>query len=287
MGNKMNILVTGSSGFIGSRVAERLRAKHNVVTCDRNGGDLWMAVQDLSDCHLVGIDVVLHFAGQPLVQLAQNSPRWSLEQNVGATVHMLELCTEKRFMLSGYANEFGAPSYPITEEAPIMPHSIYSFTKAAQELAALAFQRTYSMNVAILAAGAIVGPGMHKEMFLYRWLRNIMEDKPVTLLGGDQTRDITYIDDVVDAWELALEANAAGKYLVTYGEEHPVSELLEMCFQVCGKRVPVERLNHRTGEKGQREWYSHRKALETFGYTPKVSPLESVQRTAEWVRSTL
>ena len=111
------------------------------------------------------------------------------------------------------------------------------------------------------------------------------------LEGGDQTRDITYTSDVMQAWLLAIDAPAdkvvGKKFQVSYGEEHSVEEIMEMCLEECGVKVPVIRTSHRPGEKGQREAFDNSKAREVLGYKPQVGPGEAIRLTKEWIEETL
>ena len=81
----------------------------------------------------------------------------------------------------------------------------------------------------MLSTGVVVGPNMRREVFLFKWLWNALHSKSIVVEGGQQTRDLTYIDDVLQAWTLAIEAPAdlvvGEKFYVGYGEEHTIEEL--------------------------------------------------------------
>ena len=100
---------------------------------------------------------------------------------------------------------------------------------------------------------------------------------------------MTYVDDVVNAWVLAIEAPAdrvvGQKFQVSYGTEKSVTELAYMCRDAIGTEVPLEFVDYRPGEKGQREAFSTEKARSVLGYRPKVPPAEAISHTAAWIKS--
>lgn len=190
-----------------------------------------------------------------------------------------------RFAFSGNSgNEFGRPVYlPIDEKHPLTPHNPYSFSKAAAELCFWTYMRCYDLPVVVMSNGAVCGKGMRREIFIYKWLWNIAHNRPCVLEGGDQTRDLTHVDDVLKAWMAVIEApeeNVIGeKFQVSYGEEISVSALLDTCFEVTGKPVNIIHKPHRPGEIGQREFFTNEKARWVLGYNPVINYREAILRT--------
>ena len=165
----------------------------------------------------------------------------------------------------------------------------YAFSKAAAEMAVWAWQRAYGIPATVMSNGTVVGPNMRREIFIFKWLWNALHGEPIVVEGGKQTRDITYVDDVVQAWLLAITAPAevvvGRKFQVSYGEEHTVVELAGMCLEIARADVPIRYAGYRPGEKGQREDFSIERARRELGYAPKVPPREAIALTAQWVRS--
>lgn len=309
----MNVLITGGAGFAGSGLVKMLLNSGNNVKVvdfigplqaeslwevkeDPNFTHVWKALQDINATDLEGIDTVIHLAAQADVPMGFLSPRWTVEQNVMGTVSLLGAikdygCLDK-FILAGSGNEFGRPVYlPIDENHPLTPHNPYAFSKAAEEMAGWAWHRCYNTPLTVMSNGACLGPWMRREIFIFKWLYNILRDKPVVLEGGDQTRDLTYVSDILDAWMLVIMASKSvvngEKFQVSYGEEHSVREILEWCFEVCGKRTEIIERPHRPGEEGQRELFSNMKARTVLGYNPVVSPKEGIILTKEWIEKEL
>lgn len=305
----MKILITGAAGFGASGLVRRLLAEGAEVTAvDVVGANqntllqsdevdrinwLWKSVHDLRPEDVSGQDVVVHLAAQADVPMGHSSPLWSCWENVYGTCALLEAIKDARprpqkIIYAGSGNEFGRPLYlPIDEEHPLTPHNPYSASKASAELYFWAYRRCYDLPVVVMSNGIVTGPGMRREIFIFKWFKNVLRGLPCVLEGGDQTRDITYISDVVDGWMRVIHAdaeNVAGeKFQISYGEEHRVDEILEWCFEIAGKRTEVIRVPHRPGEQGQRECFSNEKARRILGYEPKIPPKESLRLTWEWM----
>ena len=152
-----------------------------------------------------------------------------------------------------------------------------------------AWHRAYGTPSVVLSTGVVIGPGMRREVFIFKWLWNALQGRPIVVEGGRQTRDVTFIDDVADAWVRAIQApvdDVVGqKFYVGCGEEITVEDLAVMCRDTAGTSVPIEYMDYRPGEEGQREAFSTRKARQVLGYSANVPTAEAVRLTAEWVRT--
>ena len=181
----------------------------------------------------------------------------------------------------------GPCNLPMDEEHPLTPHNPYGFSKAAAELAMWAWYRAYGIPTVVLSTGVVIGPNMRREVFVFKWLWNTLHGRPIVVEGGQQTRDITYVDDVIQAWTLAVEAPAeqvvGEKFYVGYGEEHTIEELARICREIAGTEVPIEYTDYRPGEEGQREAFSTGKARKVLGFEPRFSPRQAISLTAEWM----
>ena len=307
------VLITGAAGFGGSSLARALLALgYNVTGLDVAppshaallGQELshprfryvWKSIQDIQPWDVEGHTVVAHMAAQPDTPLAFESPRYTIMQNVEGTVALLEAVrhTEgvSKVIFAGSGNEVGRPlRIPIDEDHPLTPHNPYGFSKAAAELAMWAWRRAYGVPSVVMATGVVVGPNMRREVFIFKWLWNALHGRPIVVEGGQQTRDVTYIDDVAMAWTLAIQAPAekvvGHKFYAGYGQERTVKDLAGMCRAVLGNVAPIEYTGYRPGEEGQREAFSNEKARQVLGYAPKTSPVEAIALTADWVKSLL
>ena len=307
------VLITGVAGFAGSNLAKALLASDYQVTgldvvapghaallrdqlSHPNFLYVWKSVQDIQPSDVEGHPVVAHLAAQPDTPMAFDSPRYTVMQNVGGTVDLLEAVRRAggvgKVLFAASGNELGRPLYlPMDEDHPLTPHNPYGFSKAAAELAMWAWHRAYDVPTVVLSTGVVVGPHMRREVFVFKWLWNALHGRPIVVEGGKQTRDLTYIDDVVRAWTLAIEApveDVVGqKFYVGCGEERTIEEIAAMCQSAVGSRVPIKRVGYRPGEEGQREAFSTEKARQVLGHIPKYPSMQAISLTADWVRSLL
>ena len=302
----MRILVTGIAGFGGSGITkELLKRGYDVrgvdIIAPSHASSLrdvidqidyrWKNVIDMSREDLKGCDIVLHFCAQADVPMGFTSPWYTVYNNIMGTVSVLEACRGvdlEKVIIASSANAVQRPMYlPLDSEHPPNPVNPYGASKGGQELVAWAWNRSYGVPIVIYRNGVIYGPGMRKEIFIYKWLWNILHNKPCILEGGDQTRDPTFVSDTLDAWILGIEAepeNVVGEvFQISYGEEYKISEILEECLDAAGRRVPVIKEPYRPGEEGMREYFSIEKAKKILGYNPKVGLKEGLKKTVEWV----
>ncbi len=302
----MKVLITGGAGFAGSGLARLLlETGHQVRVLDilaplhadifleqednPNFEYLWKSVQDSRPEDIEGCDVVIHLAAAADVPLGITSPYWNNFENIIGSQALCEACKGmpiKMAILAGSGNEYGRPIYlPIDEKHPLTPHNPYALSKAGAELVFWTYQRCYGLPAVIMSNGAVCGKGMRREIFIYKWLRNIYRGKPCVLEGGDQTRDLTHVSDVLKAWQAVIEAPpekvVGQKFQVSYGEEVSVAKLLDTCFEVAGKNTGIIQRPHRPGEQGQREQFNNQKAREVLGYNPTVNYKEAIRRTWE------
>ncbi len=305
----MRVLITGISGFGGSGIAKKLLEKgflvrgidvtapHHAVLLREVIDQIdykWKSNFDVKREDIADCDVVLHLAAQADVPMSFTSPAWTIYNNVMGTVSVLEACKKARrlqkFILASSANAVQTPKYlPIDTEHPLSPSNPYGASKAAQELMAWAWYRSFNVPICIYRNGVSYGENMRREVFIFKWLWNIISDKPCILEGGNQTRDPTYISDTLDAWMLGIEAErdkVVGQvFQISYGKEYRVSEILSQCFRACNKTVPIIEKPYRPGEKHMRECFDISKATKVLGYRPKV-PLEAgLKLTAKWVKT--
>lgn len=307
----MNILITGSAGFAGSGLVHKmLEQGHEVTAVDIVSPHMawslmdvidhpkltykWKALRDIVPEDIEGHQIVVHLAAQADVPMGFTSPKWTVMENVQEIIALLEACKDvkglEKFIYAGSGNEFGRPEYlPIDEKHPLTPHNPYAFSKAAAELAVKTYERCYGIPAIVMSNGACLGKGMRRDIFVFIWLRAMRKGLPVRLEGGDQTRDLTYVTDIMDAWDLVINAPkekvVGEKFQVSYGKEETVENILRMCYDVTGSQVETIKTDHRPGEKGQREHFTNQKARNILGYNPEVPPMKGIKLTWDWIKS--
>ena len=307
-------LVTGGAGFIGSHVAERLVALgHTVrVVDDLSTGDaanlagldgeIEFLQGDLCEAAVcrravAGIDLVFHLAALPSVPRSLKDPWASHAANVNATVRLLEACraaTVRRIVYSSSSSVYGeTPVLPKTESAEPRPRSPYAASKLAGEQYVLAFARAGLIEGVALRYFNVFGPRQSPHSayaaVIPAFLRAALEQGEATLFGdGMQTRDFTYVDNVVDANILA--ATAPGETIsgsvvnVGAGGRTSLLGLIELVEKITGRRLAYQRLPAREGEVRD-SLASLERAERLLGYRPHVSLAEGLGRTWAWFES--
>lgn len=302
----MKILITGGAGFGGSGLAkELLKRGHRVTVLDltapnhtENLSDimehpnfryLWKATFDIKPEDVKGNEVICAFSAQSDVPLGFTSPAYTFYQNTLGLIYLLEAVKKigcKKFLLPSSGNVFGRPpKIPIDETCPPVPHNIYSASKFAQEAITWAYYRSYGIPIVILRNGIIYGPRMRKNIFIYIWLKNLLENKPIVVEGGEQTRDPCYVTDTIDAWVKVIEApeeKVIGEiFQISRGREYKVKEIAKICTKIIPGKIIYR--DYRPGEKGQRECFDISKARKILGYEPKVDLEKGLLKTKEWI----
>lgn len=258
------MLVTGGSGFIGSRLVRALLDEGADVTVadQRPGpeprvravpGDLTdPAVRDAAVAE--GTSTIVHLAAVTSVLRSMDDPVRTHEVNVEATAGLLELARRRgveRFVLASTNAVTGdVGSRPIDEGVPPRPLTPYGATKAAAEMLLSGYSASYGIAGAALRFANVYGPGMaHKDSFVPRLMRAAASGQGVQVYGdGTQLRDYVHVDDVVQAILLVLRTGHTGPLVVGSGRSESVNDLVTAAREVTGAALPVEHVPAKPGE---------------------------------------
>ena len=253
----MRALVTGGAGFIGSHLSEQLLARgHEVVVADdlsngrlknletfRHQQRLTVNRVDIRDAAALkecfaGVDWVFHLAGLADIVPSIQKPEPYYSVNVTGTFNVLECARAagvKRLVYAASSSSYGIPeAYPTPETAPIDPQYPYALTKFMGEELVLHWARTYKLPAMSLRLFNVYGPrsrttGTYGAVFGV-FLAQKIHGKPYTVVGdGTQTRDFTFVTDVVRAFIAAAESDIAGEAMnVGSGNHYSVNRLVEL-----------------------------------------------------------
>jgi len=295
----MKVLITGGNGFGGVGLGRNLEKRgHDVTILDIISPNasylvdlidagrikyIWKATHDIQPKDIEGQDVVCNFAAQADVPMGHVSPIWTGLENVMGTIPVLEAVRKVgvwKFIQPSTGNVYGRPIYlPIDEKHPLTPHNPYSASKVAQEMYVWAYSRCYGIPVIIFRNGIVYGPGMRRDIFLYIWIKNLLQGKPIIIEGGKQTRDPCYATDTVDVWTAGVESKDPAiigeSFQVSKGDEYTVEDIAGKLLN----RLPgsVKYTRYRPGEEGQRECFNINKAKIMLGYNPKIDLDSGIQ----------
>jgi UDP-glucuronate 4-epimerase len=227
----MRVLITGTAGFIGFHVAQRLLSEgHAVVGIDgitpyydqalkRRRHELLgefpqfsahiIMLEDaarLADCvRAAAADIVIHLAAQAGVRYSAENPRAYLDSNIVGTFNMLEALkgvASRHLIVASTSSVYGASRHiPFEETQPTdHPVSLYAATKKAAELLAYTHACSTGLPTTGIRLFTVYGPWGRPDMAIFKFTRNILEGQPIDVYGfGNMTRDFTYVDDTVES----------------------------------------------------------------------------------------
>jgi UDP-glucose 4-epimerase len=310
----MKCLVTGAAGFVGSHLAERLlREGHEVIglDCFVPYYPRWMKEKNLASLlphprfrflegNLLavelpallgqGIESIFHQAAQAGVRAS-----WGEEfadyttLNILATQRLLEAVKShalRKFVYASSSSVYGdVTTLPMREDAVPKPLSPYGVSKLSAEHLCYLYWKNFGVPTIALRYFTVYGPRQRPDMAFHRFLRLLLEDRPIPIYGdGQQTRDFTFVDDVVEANLLAGETALVGDvFNIGGGTTITLREAIGVCEAVTGRRA---KLDIRSVEKGDVRQtladVSH--ATQHLGYRPKVRLPQGLEAEWRWVQ---
>ncbi len=298
-----NVVVTGGAGFIGSHVAELLRAQGADVT----------VIDDLSNgarenvpegCRFVELDItdaagvkeaigdadfVCHLAAQSSVTVSVKDPARDLAVNVLGTMNVLEAGRPVVFASTGGALYGDRASIPTPEETPTEPLAPYGASKLSGEAYLGTWSRLHGVPHVALRLGNVYGPrqsfdGEAGVCAIFSHL--LLNGQPLTVYGdGEQTRDYVYVGDVARAFVLAGLAGKPGTFNVGTGTETSVLELVAALARAAGVDADQRFEPLRPGEL-LRSALDSSKARDALGWQPEVGLDVGLAQTFAWYRTT-
>jgi nucleoside-diphosphate-sugar epimerase len=304
-------LVTGGAGFIGSHLAEelerrgeRVRVADSLITGHRRNlahlrtiefveGDL--ADLDVARTAVDGVDYVLHQAAIPSVPRSVTDPITSNRANIDATLNVLVAARDagvRRVVYAGSSSAYGdMPTLPKREDMPTDPLSPYALQKLVGEQYLRLFTRLYGLETVTIRYFNVFGPRQDPSSaysgVISLFAMRMLEGRAPTIQGdGGQTRDFTYVANVVDGVLRACTApRASGEVInVAVGGRISINELCARMASVLGSTVQPEYTPPRAGDVRDSQADLTR-AREILGYEPIVSFEEGLRRTLGWYKA--
>ena len=301
-------LLTGGAGFIGSHIVKRLvgegavvRVVDNLSTgqvarlenlrCSIEYVEADLADNLVSDEVVKDVDYVLHQAAIPSVQRSVCDPIGTNRANVTATLNLLESCRKakvRRFVYAASSSAYGDTEVlPKSEEMPPNPLSPYALQKLVGEHYCKLYYSLYGLETVCLRYFNVFGPGQdpHSEYsaVIPKFISKLLINELITVYGdGEQSRDFTYVENVVDANLLALQATkACGKVLnVGCGERITLNTLIQLLEEIVGVKAKVSYSASKPGDV-RHSLADINLARRLLEYEPKVMVKEGLRRTVE------
>jgi UDP-glucose 4-epimerase len=305
----MNCLVSGGAGFIGSHIVDalvkrgdRVRVLDNLSTGKKeNLSSVWDQIEfvqgdirDKNDLSKAVKDVALvyHPAALRSVPRSVDDPASSNDVNVTGTLQLLMACRVagvKRVVYSSSSSVYGDNlQYPQVETMRTSPISPYAVSKLAAEHYCAVFAKTFGLETVSLRYFNVFGPRQHPESqyaaVIPKFMESALAEKPLEVhWDGKQSRDFTYIDNVVQANLLAGSArNVSGDFFnIASGKNISLLQVIQHLEQLVGRRLQREHTPARKGDV-RKTWADIKKAKKLLRYHPQVDFPEGLRRTWAW-----
>ena len=302
-------LVTGGAGFVGSHLVEelvrrreRVRVLDNFSTSKRENietflGDVELLEGDVRSYQTVreavsGVDIILHHGALPSVPRSVKDPLTTNDVNVAGTLNVLDAARDagvKRLVFASSSSVYGAnEEVPKLEEMLPMPISPYAVSKLTGEKYCQVFSQIYDIETVALRYFNVFGPRQDPESgyaaFIPRFIVGIAEGRPLQIFGdGNQSRDFTYVSNVVDANLRAAEVEGVSGevFNIACGYRSTLNEVVGIIRETlgtegnvtCGPPAPGD-VSHSLADISQ--------ARKKLGYEPLVPVEEGLRRTVSW-----
>ncbi|MFD3157503.1 NAD-dependent 4,6-dehydratase LegB [Haloimpatiens sp. FM7330] len=313
------VLVTGSEGFIGSHLTERLvelgaevtaLVQYNsfnnwgwIDTFDKNIKDnIKVVTGDVREYDgmkrmIKGQDIVFHLAALIAIPYSYLSPMAYVKTNVEGTTNVLEACREyniEKVVHTSTSETYGTALYvPIDEKHPMQGQSPYSASKIGADKIAESFYRSFKLPVATMRPFNTYGPRQSARAVIPTIISQILAGKTQIKLGSlTPTRDFNYVKDTAEAFIKAAESDKTIGQVVNAGSNHEISigDLTKKIIKLIGKDVEIlcdeERIRPKKSEVN-RLWADNKKIKELTGWMPKYTLDEGIIETIEWIKNNM
>lgn len=309
----LRIMVTGGAGFIGSHLVDELIEMDNSVIVYDNLDKHYAGKEDniqfhLGDPNLIflkfdildydvlckvmkKVDVIFHLAAQPGVRYSLENPQKTNTVNTTGTLNVLMAAKQnhvKKIIFASSSAVYGTPQYmPVDETHPTNPISIYGASKLAAEKFCRIYDNLFDLSTITLRYHTVYGPRQRPDMAIYKWTQQLFENKPPVIYGtGEQTRDFTYVDDIIDGTLRSGEIDDVKGEIFNLGGGSRVSvnEVVKLLLKLTGKEdiKPI----HEPPKPGDvPDTYADiSKGRNLLGYNPKVSLNDGIRQFIKWFK---
>lgn len=315
-------LVTGTAGFIGFHLAQRLLGEgHQVVGYD-NVNDYYSVElkesrnsilsknpnyvffrADLEDKKTMErvfgkyeFATVFHLAAQAGVRYSLDHPEAYLKSNVDGTLNVLEAVRYSKnrphLLAASSSSVYGLSTrYPFREDDHAdQPVALYGATKRANELMGHSYAHLYGMRVTMLRFFTVYGPWGRPDMALFKFVKQILADQEIELYnGGDMIRDFTYVDDIVEAM-MGLDRTRVAKLQPLYdvfnigcSNPHTLMEFVSAIERALGKKARIKKMPFQPGDI-HKTYADVSKLTKLSGYVPKTDIERGITNFVAWFR---
>lgn len=299
------IVITGGLGFIGSHIVERLYIDNEVIIVDNestgkmeninhlNHDNIDVILGDINSIKLHeifdGCDFVLHQAALPSVPRSIKNPLTTNNVNITGTLRVLLAAHDtdvSKVVVASSSSVYGdTPTLPKVEDMPINPKSPYAVTKATGELYCQNFTEIFDLPTVCLRYFNVFGPRQDPNSqyaaVIPKFITAILNDESPVIFGdGQQSRDFTFVNNVVNANILACETKNIGTFNIACGRRIILNDLVKMLNEIMGKEIKPLHTDPRPGDI--KHSLADISKAGTFGYHPKSDFKDELRKTIEF-----
>ena len=296
---RKRVLVTGSTGFVGSNLVKKLKdleaEVYGLSRSAKGKNNLKASVTEfLTVDNFIKknkIDICYHLAAEALVESGQSDPYHTFKSNIEGALNVLESSRKnnlEKVIIASTSHVYGDHKPPYLERFAPRPSRPYETSKTAIDLIAQSYANTFSLPVLIPRFVNTYGPGdMNMNRLIPKTVKSVLKGESPKMWGGGARRDYLYIDDVIRAYILLGEANMSkmGKNRIcNFGSSNifSVQEIIEKIIKISGKKLRIERIEEERDFEIKAQYSSWSKAKKVFKWEPKVSIDEGLKNTIEW-----
>ena len=305
-----NVVITGGAGFIGSNIARALAADNDVTVIDDLSTGNLENIKDLVDNQSItfvegsitdldllnktfkNVDYVFHEAAIPSVPRSIKDPIKSNYTNVNGTLNVLVAARDsgvEKVVYASSSSVYGdTPVLPKKEEMTPSPLSPYAVSKLVGEYYCRVFTEVYGLPAVSLRYFNVYGPWQDPSSeyaaVIPNFISRVLNCKsPIVFGDGKQTRDFTFVRDVVNANTFAVKGKTCGVFNIASGKRISINELAQLVMKITGTNIDVVYADSRPGDI-MHSLADISKAKEKFGYESKFDLKEGLEETLKWFR---
>ena len=308
----MKLLITGGAGFVGSHLCEKYTKNGDTVICLDNfmNGDLRnirhllnhrnfkLVNGDIRDFNLVekvmrDVDAVFHLAAQIHVDRSIIEPKLTYDINVLGTQNILEIARIfdiEKIIHASTSEVYGSAEYaPMDEKHPLNAPHPYGASKIAADRMCYSYIETYGLDICIARPFNLYGPRQRDTGYggaISIFTKRVLSGLPPIIYGtGEQTRDYTYVEDIVRAYDLILNTRQKIKDPINFGtgEDFKIVDIAQKIIEICGKDLSPVHVDPRPGEVTR--LIADISQAKKIGWEPRYSLDEGLKKYIEWYRN--
>ena len=284
----MNIVITGSSGFVGSHLLDKMLPTNKIIGIslgkDKKRHGFSFIQKDITkistDDLPAKIDAIVHLAAITDVQYCKEHPQECFMTNVLGTQKILEIARKKdaKMVYASTSHVYGSPrTNPISEDSQTKPLSIYASTKLNGEVSCEGYSMSYGMDVSIVRLFSIYGPNSPSHLVISRIISQL--DQAVIKIGNLHTvRDFVYIKDVVQAIETVMKkSNGFDVYNIGSGKGTSILEICNLLKEMSKKNPKIQPVKSLIRKNDVKEITANISKIRKIGWKPTISLEEGLR----------